>query len=309
MLPTRNGVGPSCVALPPGDWLLIADFLVHRFPKVGKAEWLARLQRGDVLDEAGQVVSSGAAYRPHTRLYYYRRVDDEPHIPFEEAVLYQDELLVVADKPHFLPVTPSGRYVQETLLVRLKRRLGIDTLAPMHRIDRETAGVVLFTVQPGTRRRYQDLFRDRHVVKHYEAVAPCRSTLTGSILTGPLVHRSRVVPAPAFMTMCENPGEPNSETFIQQGERCGEWARYDLRPTTGVKHQLRVHMAALGVPIRHDLMYPVLQPESAADGLAEYPPALQLLARAVSFTDPVTGQVRQFESRRTLALGLEPAQR
>lgn len=303
MLPTRDGVGTSCVALPPGNWPLIVDFLVERFHQVGQAEWLARLQRGDVLDEAGQVVPCNAPYRPHARLYYFRHVADEPRIPFQEAVLYQDEFIVVADKPHFLPVTPSGRYVQETLLVRLKLRLGIDTLAPMHRIDRETAGLVLFTVQPATRHHYQALFRDRRILKGYEAVAPYRA-----LGAQPFVHRSRVVPGPEFMTMCEADGEPNSETVIELVERQGSWARYALRPTTGVKHQLRVHMASLGLPIRHDLIYPVLQPESAADGLGEYPPPLQLLARSVSFADPVTGQARVFESRRTLSIGPELVQ-
>ncbi len=143
--PSKDGVGPSCVALPPGSWPTILDFLEQRFPNVAHAEWLARMQRGEVLDADGAPLAPEAPYRPHAKIYYYRSLPAEPRIPFEATVLYQDDYLVVADKPHFLPVTPAGRYVQETLLVRLKRQLGIDTLAPMHRLDRETAGLVLFT--------------------------------------------------------------------------------------------------------------------------------------------------------------------
>jgi tRNA pseudouridine32 synthase/23S rRNA pseudouridine746 synthase len=165
----------------------------------------------------------------------------------------------------------------------------------MHRLDRETAGLVLFTVRPDTRDRYQALFRDRQIAKHYEAIAPHRPDLPL-----PAVHRSRIVAGESFMTMREESGEPNSETAIECLAVQGGWARFGLSPRTGVKHQLRVHMAALGRPIRHDLIYPILQAEAAADGLCAYPPALQLLARTVAFTDPVTGQARRFDTARTL---------
>ncbi|MGZ3242100.1 MAG: pseudouridine synthase, partial [Burkholderiaceae bacterium] len=139
---TKNGVSPSCIALPKGEWRTVTDFLTHQFPHIPKAEWLARMARGDVLDAQGIAVVPEQPYRAYSKLYYYRSLPSELHIPFEETVLYQDEYLVVADKPHFLPVTPAGRYLQETLLVRLKQKLNIDTLTPMHRIDRETAGLV-----------------------------------------------------------------------------------------------------------------------------------------------------------------------
>ena len=143
-LPTKNGVGPSCVGLPAGTWPTITDFLVERFPAIARAVWLERMANHLVIDEFGELVTPDRPYPGHMRIYYYRAVDEEPRIPFDEVVLFQDEHLVVADKPHFLPVTPSGHYLQETLLVRLKKHLGIDALIPIHRIDRETAGVVAF---------------------------------------------------------------------------------------------------------------------------------------------------------------------
>ncbi|CAN5639294.1 RluA family pseudouridine synthase [soil metagenome] len=290
-LPAKNGVGASCVALPPGEWPTILDFLVQQFPAIARAEWVARMERGDVLDAQGALLRPGTAYRPRARVYYYRDLPQEPRIPFEETVIFQDEYLVVADKPHFLPVTPAGRYLQETLLVRLKRRLGIEALAPVHRIDRETAGLVLLAIRPETRDAYSGLFRDRAVHKTYEAIAPFRSDLAL-----PMVYRSRLVEGESFMTMREEPGEANSETRMEVMEQQGYLARYRLQPHTGRRHQLRVQMAALGIPIVNDQMYPKLQPEAAQGEAADYSRPLKLLAQSLIFTDPVTGEQRQFES-------------
>lgn len=290
-LPTRHGVGPSCVSLPAGQWPTIADFLVERFPAITREVWLERMQQGLVADEFGLAVTPERPYQGHMRVYYYRALDDEPRIPFEENVLYQDEHLVVADKPHFLPVTPSGHYLQETLLVRLKNRLGLDGLTPIHRIDRETAGLVLFSVRTADRNAYQGLFRQHTIHKHYEAIAPWR---TGLVF--PLTRKSRIVEDQPFFRQLEVPGEPNSESRIDVLEVAGDVARYALSPVTGKKHQLRVHMNALGLPILNDRMYPpvAITPDD------DYNFPLQLLAKSIAFTDPVTGQQRQFETRLAL---------
>jgi tRNA pseudouridine32 synthase/23S rRNA pseudouridine746 synthase len=177
MLPTRDGVSPSCVATPAGTWPLMLDFLVERIPAVGRDAWQARMTAGDVLDAKGQPVSPSAPFAAHRKLYYWRALSFEHPIPFEEGIVFQDAHLVVADKPHFLPVTPKGRYVQQTLLVRLKKRLGLDTLVPIHRIDRETAGLVAFSVRPQDRHAYQSLFRDRAVLCTRSTRPSRRSTL------------------------------------------------------------------------------------------------------------------------------------
>ena len=291
-LPTKNGVGPSCVGLPAGNWRSITDFLVERFPAITREVWLERMAHQLVMDEFGGLVTPERPYPGPMRIYYYRAVDVEARIPFEESVLYQDDHLVVADKPHFLPVTPSGHYLQETLLVRLKKRLGIDTLIPIHRIDRETAGLVLFSTQPDERNAYQALFRDHAVTKHYEAIAPWRQDLTW-----PITRKSRIVEDEPFFRQREVPGQPNSETHMDVIEKSGGSARYALSPVTGKKHQLRVHMNALGLPILNDRMYPPVA-ETPDD---DYRLPLQLLAKSIAFTDPVTGQARHFQSQRTLA--------
>lgn len=249
------------------------------------------MQRGELVDEQRVAITPDRPYRSGGRLYYYRSIDDEARLPFDEVVLFQDELLVAADKPHFLPVTPGGKYLQETLLVRLKRRLGIDTLAPLHRLDRETAGVVVFAVQPDTRGAYQALFAQRQVTKHYEAIAPWRPELMF-----PLTHRSRLVQDDHFLRMREVPGQPNAETLIEVLGVQDDFAHYRLTPLTGRTHQLRVHCAALGMPIVGDRIYPTLLPADTDD----HDRPLQLLARSMAFVDPISGTARRFDSTREL---------
>lgn len=294
-IPMRQGVSASCVALPQppagtAPWSCTLEFLAQRLPRVSRADWHARMARGEVLDDNAQPVAPDAPYRSGTRLYYWRTLDAEPVVPFEERVLFQDAHLVVADKPHFLPVTPGGRFVQQTLLVRLKQRLDLPDLSPVHRIDRETAGLVLFSTRPQDRAAYQALFRERSVDKVYEAIAACTAAQTF-----PLVRRSRIEEdASTFFRTTEVAGEPNSETRIELLEQRGPWARYRLEPVTGKRHQLRVHMAALGLPLAGDQFYPRVRrgPEEAED----FADPLRLLARGVAFTDPVTGERRRFDS-------------
>lgn len=289
----------SRLQLPPGPWSTVLDCLCDRFPAIDRDAWLDRFERGRVLDAQGNPLSPGAAHRAGAEVRYFREVADEPAIPFAESVLHVDEHLVVADKPHFLPVTPAGGYVRETLLARLVLRLGNAELVPLHRIDRDTAGLVLFSADPGTRAAYQALFRERRIRKQYEAIAP---GLPG--VSFPLVRTSRLEPGTPFFRMREVDGTPNSETGIAvlsreaRGEGTGtgdggpaHW-RYALEPVTGRKHQLRVHMAALGAPIANDRWYPRVC-EPAADDPAR---PLKLLASRLSFRDPLSGELREFRS-------------
>ena len=292
----RDGVGASAVALPAGPWPTVLDFLAWRLPKVSPADWARRLAQGEVLDEQGQPVALDAPYRAGQRLWYWRTLPDEPVVPFDAPVLFRDEHLLVVDKPHFLAMTPKGRYARETLLARLQRQTGLDTLVPIHRLDRETAGVVVFSIRPQDRGAYQALFRERQVHKTYEAVAPWQP-----VLTFPVLRSSRLQPDETrFMQVREVPGEANAHTRIDCLAHRGDRALYQLEPLTGQTHQLRVHMNALGLPLQGDRIYPVLQPEPAPDDPPDYSAPLQLLARRLRFTDPVTGEARCFESCRRL---------
>ena len=297
LIPTRDGVSPSCVAIPstkPTPWGSVLQFLSERLPVITPLVWAQRLARGEVLDDSGQPVAADAACVPGERLYYYRALDDEAPIPFEPQILFQDEHLLVADKPHFMPVTPTGRHVRHSLMVRLKQLTGLDTLNPIHRIDRETAGLVVFNLRPQDRNAYHALFRARSVDKAYEAIAPHEASLQW-----PLLRRSRIEEdVEAFFRMVETEGEPNSETRIHCLEVRGAWARYALAPLTGKRHQLRVHLDALGLPILGDQFYPRVR--RGPDEPEDFAEPLRLLARGIAFTDPVTGQARRFESARAL---------
>ncbi|MEJ7745587.1 MAG: pseudouridine synthase [Luteimonas sp.] len=278
----------SRLQLPPGPWPTVLDALCDRFPAIDRNRWIDRMARERVLGVDGVGVTPETPYRVGMEIRYWREVADEPPIPFDETVLHVDAHLVVADKPHFLPVTPAGGWVRETLLSRLIRHLDNPDLVPLHRIDRETAGLVLFSADRRTRGQYQALFRDRRIEKNYEALAPALPHLQF-----PLVRSSRLAPGEPFFRMREIEGEANSETRIDVVERGETWWRYALRPSTGRKHQLRVHMAALGAPIRDDALYPVLRERGAED----FSRPLQLLAKALRFVDPRSGEERRFHSR------------
>nr|WP_255703477.1 pseudouridine synthase [Lysobacter sp. GX 14042] len=263
------------------------EALCARFPMVDSATWESRFARERVLDAGGRPLDASAPYRSGAEIHYFREVPDEPRVPFTETVVHADEHLVVADKPHFLPVAPTGAWVRETLLTRLVQRLDNPALVPLHRIDRETAGLVLFSANPGSRSRYQALFRERRIRKEYLAVAPPLPRLVF-----PHVHRSRLERGDPFFRMREVPGEANSETVVDVAERGdGAWC-YRLEPVTGRKHQLRVHMAALGAPILHDRFYPALRDPGPDDPTR----SLQLFASSLAFDDPLTGEPRRFAS-------------
>lgn len=293
-LPVREGVAPSRVYLPAGAWSTIYCFLMDRYPHLPDGVIRARLQRGDIVDSQGVALSAESPYVPQQWLWYYREVPNEAVVPFDMPVLLADDTLVVADKPHFLASTPGGRYVQQTALTRLRRQRSLPQLSPIHRLDRETAGVLLFCVEPEHRGAYQTLFQRREVRKVYEAIAPQRTAFQQ-----PYVHRSRIVPGDQFL-MTETTGEPNSETCIELIKSLGNGlALYRVEPLTGRKHQIRVHMSALGIPILNDELYPALLPHRRVDDFSR---PLQLLARSISFVDPLSGKNRYFESQRQLAL-------
>ena len=295
----KNGVGPSKVFVKNTEktYTYLIDFLVEKFPQIPKEEWVKRMDQGLVLDEEGLPQDSQALCQENTFIYYYRIIEVEESIPFQELIIYEDDHLLIADKPHFLPVTPAGHYLQETLLVRLKNKTGIKDLTPIHRIDRETAGLVAFSKRAQDRNLYQVLFRERQIKKSYEAIAPYQEHLKDQF---PIKRNSRIEESDIFIQMQEVTGEPNSDTVIQLLAVNKPWARYQLELGTGKKHQLRVHMNALGMPIKNDKIYPniVPQPKMGKD----FSEPLQLLAKHLSFRDPVTQLVHEFKSSFVLSL-------
>ncbi|MET7546465.1 pseudouridine synthase [Streptomyces sp. NPDC005078] len=290
-LPQRDGIDPVRVRLPedPGEeWATVRDHLLARFAgAIGADRVDAMFADGRFVSVQGPV----APDEPYTAgrfLWFHRDFAPEEPVPFPVGVVYRDARLVIADKPHFLATTPRGRHITETAVARLRRELGLPSLQPAHRLDRLTAGLVLLVVRPEDRGAYQTLFRDKLVRKEYEAVAPYDPSIAF-----PRTVRSRIVKERGVIAAREEPGEANSESRIELLEHREGLGRYRLLPTTGRTHQLRVHMNGLGLPLVHDPIYPVIEPEGAAD---DWTRPLQLLARVLEFTDPVTGVPRRFES-------------
>ncbi|MFJ3619328.1 RluA family pseudouridine synthase [Streptomyces iakyrus] len=299
-LPQRHGVDPVRVRLPAaGTWRTVREHLVERLSGAGTGVVEGMFDAGRIVGADGQPVAADAPYVPGLFVWFHRDLPDEVPVPFPLEVVHRDEHIVVADKPHFLATTPRGSHVAETALARLRRELDLPALTAAHRLDRLTAGLVLFTVRPEERGAYQTLFRDRRVRKEYEAVAPYDPAVPL-----PRTVRSRIVKERGVLTAREVPGEPNAVSrveLVEHRDRPGEpggLARYRLAPATGQTHQLRVHMAALGLPILGDPLYPeVTAPVPAGD----FRRPLQLLARSLEFTDPVTGAEHRFRSGRVLA--------
>ncbi|MDB1145192.1 MAG: pseudouridine synthase [Alcaligenaceae bacterium] len=319
-LPVRDGISPSRLFLPvqPANqpWQTLMDFLLVRFSHLTVDQIEERLTMGLMVNEDGDRMSVDSPYMPETWLWYYRQVDQEIPVPFEMPILFEDEYLIVVDKPHFLASVPGGRYLQETALIRLRKLKQNYDISPIHRLDRDTAGVLIFTKSPEYRAAYQMLFEQQRIHKVYEAIAPfppsfltnsqvnyaiqeCKSNvLYDDGIYTPYVHRSRIARSDHYFVMQETDGAPNSETQIEVLKCLSETrALYRLKPLTGKKHQLRVHMNSLGCPIDNDVFYPVLQPASAQD---DFDKPLKLLARQVEFEDPLIGKLRIFKSSRVL---------
>ena len=278
--------------LPTGDeWATVRDHLVARLA-AGDGVIDAMLDTGRIVDVAGRPVPRDMAYVPGMFVWFHRDLPDEERVPFEVDVVYRDEHVVVADKPHFLATTPRGSHVVETALARLRKQLGVPTLSAAHRLDRLTAGLVLFIVRPEERGTYQSLFRDKRVAKEYEAVAP-----HDPALVLPRTMRSRIVKERGVLAAREVEGEPNAVSRVEVLEHRNGRAQYRLTPRTGQTHQLRVHMSTLGVPILGDPLYPVVTGPVA---VGDFRRPLQLVARALEFTDPVTGREHRFVSPRAL---------
>ncbi len=300
-LPLRDGVDPVRVRLPatagePAGTVL--GYLLSRFPAAAP-ELEALLAEGGIVDDAGRPLARDTPLRPGGSVWYHRALPVEPELPGDLPVLHEDRWLLAVDKPHGLPTTPRGGFVAQSALVKLRRSRGEDRLSPLHRLDRGTAGVLLLSRDPGTRGRFQVLFQERAVAKEYEAVAGHRPGLRL-----PRLVESRIVKDGTSLQAREVPGPVNARTTVEQVGRPftdaeGTWAHYAVRPETGRTHQIRVHLAGLGIPVRHDPLYPHVRPAGAEDPGRP----LQLLARRIALVHPVTGEPLVLESRRALTAG------
>lgn len=268
----------------------VLEYLCARFPQ-DAARLTEKVSGGEVVDAAGVPIDPSTIAGPRADIYLYRDPPVESAVPFSLDVLHRDENLLVVDKPHFLATTPRGAYIARSALVLLRRQFDLPELSPAHRLDRLTAGVLVFTVQRQARRPYQEMFAQRTVTKQYEAIAPLSQNVDF-----PLTVHSRIVKERGVLQAREVPGEPNAETRIELVDTLGSYGRYRLHPHTGKTHQLRVHLCSLGIPIVGDNFYPSFR-EVADD---DYSDPLRLLARSIEFVDPLSGVVRRFESNRSL---------
>ncbi|MDH3326290.1 MAG: pseudouridine synthase [Gammaproteobacteria bacterium] len=290
---------PSKVSLPqtnPGISSVL-EFLIIKFPNIRPEVWRQRVASGKVHCRDGSLITADSPFQAQQLVYYYREVDIEPVIPFEEKILFQDEHILVAFKPHFLVIAPTGVYVEECLQNRLRKKTGLDNLQALHRLDRATTGLVLFSLDPATRHLYHNLFSGHEIHKTYHAIA--RVSNKENLVGQQWEVKNRLVKSEPGFLMQVIEGEPNSHSLIRCLAQSGDKALFELNPITGKTHQLRLHMQALGWPILNDMYYPTLQPKADDN----YSKPLQLLAKELRFIDPVTQQSRVFSCDTELSLG------
>jgi tRNA pseudouridine32 synthase/23S rRNA pseudouridine746 synthase len=291
-------ISPSKLSLPqhnPGVTTVL-EFLILKFPGVTSDVWKQRMAEGKVHWHDGQKICANTPYVAQQRVYYYREVAVEPVIPFAEQIIFEDELILVAYKPHFLPVMPGGVYVDECLQNRLRHKTGNQQLQAVHRIDKGTAGLVLFSVKPDSRAHYHRLFETHQVTKTYQAIARTNGNVPMQNQQWEIKNRLEKSQPRFLMNIVE--GQANSHSRIRCLKCSADQALFELHPITGKTHQLRLHMQSLGWPLLHDPYYPELQPAQPAD----YSKPLQLLAQQLQFIDPMTQQARSFSSNTELQL-------
>lgn len=338
-LAQKNGIDPIQLVLPLVEELpaelapsntapnntapaTIADYLIARFYPNNPQIIHARFNTGEVRLDDGTILTSDSPYMPGERIWYFRELADEPQLPSDMPVLYEDEHVLAIDKPHFLPTTPRGSYIAQTALTKLRVREQNPLLIPIHRLDRPTAGVLLFAKTVEARRPFQMMFQHRQVSKTYRAVAPVPADAAAAeraLSAQGLQVRSHIQKIRDQLQIqqlseqeCAAQGvEPNTLTTVKilrtftpsaqavegwRAEPNREWALYDLAPHTGKTHQLRAHLNMLSSPILGDVLYPQVLPD--APDRPEYP--LQLLAYSLHFEHPITGERVDLYSGRSL---------
>lgn len=301
---------PSKITLPADNqgWVTVLDFLIVHFPYIKKAIWIERLANNKIHWLDGEFITQDTLFMPSKQLCYYREVPNEPVIPFEHKIVYQDEHILIACKPHFLQVTPGGIYVNECLLERLRKENDLPDIVPLHRLDRETAGLVMFSTNPHTRSVYSQLFATTNIQKTYQAVSflseECQKGIAANNSSLPMSWSiaNRLQKSTPKFIMHEVEGEINARSEItlvetkidQNGQSLG---MFELNPITGKTHQLRLHMQKIGMPILNDKFYPTLLPKET---VLSFDNPLQLFAKKLTFVDPVSTELKTFESTRML---------
>ena len=295
-LPQRHGLDAAWLRTPrDGGWAVMRDHLVDRLPYDAEPRVDEMIAEGRFVDDRGTTITAATPYAPNVFVWFHRDLPVETVVAAGVPVLYRDERIVVVDKPHFLSTIPRGQHVMQSVVVRMRDKLGLPELGAAHRLDRMTAGVLLLTTERRWRAAYQTLFERRGVAKVYEAIAPVGPLRVGETR----VVRSHLRKDRGVLQAYEVPdAAPNAETVVELLATRGLLGRYRLTPRTGRTHQLRLHLNALGVPIANDPLYP----ELLGAPLGDHTRPLQLLARTLQFTDPVDGTEHDFTSRRELAV-------
>jgi len=281
----------------------LLDFLCRRFPYQDRSGWQGAIDRGSLMinDEPTQgelVLETGHV------IGYQRERGDEPEVDRRYRVIFEDDGLLVVEKSGNLPVVESGKYYQNTLIEILKEEREYPKLFQVHRLDRETSGVLVIAKSAEIATRFGEQFSQGKVKKRYQALLV--GDLEEEILVDQPIKKVKAThPDMVRIRQVIEPTGKASQTRFTPIKRSLGLSLVSIELYTGRTHQIRVHAEFLGLPVLGDKLYgqedqrfvrllkgeeePVFGPYGKIDH--------QLLhASSLEFTHPVTGETVCFES-------------
>lgn len=287
--------------------LSVLDYYTQRYQHSSRSEWEKRIVAGQVLLNGVPTTATAILQAGH-QLTYHRPPWQEPEVPLEFNVLHEDADLLVIAKPSGLPVLPGGGFLQNTLLWQLQQRYPDSPPAPIHRLGRGTSGLMLLARSPSARARLSQQMRDRQIRKTYRALASGTATFNEFTITQPIGK----VPYPTlgYVYAATSDGLP-AQSDCRVLKRNVDSTLLEVTILTGRPHQIRIHLATIGLPLVGDPLYgwgglPLLQsgvmsPDSrlkspmqtlSVPGDCGY----HLHALRLSFVHPTTGQPVSYTS-------------
>lgn len=237
----------------------LLDFYAQRYRHSSRAEWRQRIEQGQIT-VAGQPGHPGQPLQTGQLLAYHRDPWQEPDVPLDFDVLYEDADLLAIAKPSGLPVLPGSQFLEHTLLHQLQRRYPDETPSPVHRLGRGTSGIMLLARSPLAKADLSQQFRAPRsaevdaagMQKTYRAlIGPCDLPDTLELTTpiGP-------VPYPVLGTV--HATQPAGKWAYSRGrilQRRAAETLIEVDILTGRPHQIRIHLAAAGYPLLGDPLY------------------------------------------------------
>lgn len=214
--------------------------LVKQHPEYNRSSLQTFIKSGFVTVNQETVTKPNAKFLPDVNIEL--KVPESPELPPRPTTLYEDDNVLVIDKPAGLLSMAKGEYCPEPTLE--------DYGLLVHRLDRDTSGVVILAKNPETQKMLRKQFQDRKTHKTYYAVVEGHPKMPEAMIDLPI---ARNLKRPTTFQVDQN--GKSSQTYYKVLQSNDKYSLLELKPTTGRTHQLRVHLKYLGIPIVGDVVY------------------------------------------------------